>query len=75
MKETLYKLARGKSGALWVWEPGTNNIFRDDEMGGGFNNATVCVKLVDGNRITMVGPWMSNPEAMLKDTGVDSRER
>ena len=61
-----YEMVRGKVN-LWVY-CGENLYVELD--GKGMNGQSVELELVDGNRITLQGPWMSNRKAFKADTGI-----
>lgn len=71
----IYKKVEGKSGATWL-VPVTNNpdqIHVDTHTPGsqGYAGRTLGFKLIDGFIYRAQGPWHSNSDSLLKDTGVN----
>lgn len=74
----IYKKVVGKSGANWFIpvnhpEPGAGVQvhYANGKYSYGYGGATLEFNLEDGTTYKAQGPWHSNSEACLNDTGVD----
>lgn len=75
-----YTLFKGKSGRIWLVADQPNaadNIYVSDPKRGseGFAGRVITFKLGGGSSISLQGPWHSNSESLLDDTGVDIRDQ
>jgi len=73
--EAEHTIAIGKSGRIWLYQPGKATVHVSGGPGsGGFGGRTVTFKLAKGlGNIDLVGPWRSNTDSFFKDTGIDVR--
>jgi len=78
----IYEAHKGKSGKVWLVPKNTvnpaENIYVEGDKGSqGFGGREITFPLNDDGslKVTLVGPWHSNVEALLEDTGVDIRDR
>lgn len=75
-----FKKIVGKSGIIWLIGIQTNpadNIYMYNPKGNnsrGFAGRTLEFLLEDGSVEKAQGPWHSNSESLLKDTGIDIRD-
>ncbi len=75
-----YHMYTGKSGRAWLvadQPDAAANIYVSDPNPNsqGFGGAMLTFRLVDGSTAHMKGPWHTNSEALLADTGIDVRDR
>lgn len=80
-KHTFIKLT-GKSGKTWLVADAPNGgdevYVQGDPSDGhfkGFGGATLHFPLVDGSKLSLAGPWKSNSQALLDDTGYDATQK
>ncbi len=78
-----YRVTTGKDGRTWVYalSMGASAFIhcsadpRENEPGyngsRGYGGSTLTFKLESGDTITMQGPWHSNSDSLLLDTGID----
>lgn len=73
-----YTFAVGRSGRTWLIADTPNpadHIYVSDPRSQGFGGATLTFELINGERISLKGPWHSNSESLYSDTGIDVREQ
>lgn len=71
----IYHQHIGKSGRTWL--VGTSDpaghIYVQTADPRGFGGRPLEFTLTDGQKVTLHGPWHSNPDSLYQDTGVDVR--
>jgi hypothetical protein len=74
-----YKMYIGKSGKRWLIADQKNcgeNIYIDGGKGSkGFGGRTLTFELIDGTKVDFIGPWATNADHLLADTGIDNRDK
>lgn len=73
-----YRIATGKKYEIWLYTPdNASNTFCSGGPGSrGFGGSTVRFKLFNGlGHIDLKGPWHSNTDSLLRDTGIDIRDK
>jgi hypothetical protein len=75
--ERKYRLLRGKSGKRWVvavQEEAAENIYVDGGRGSeGMAGRTLTFELEGGGSVDFIGPWKTEAQSLLADTGFDVR--
>lgn len=78
-KDAPYRKVMGKSGKAWFYVPGrfaATAIYVDGGKGSQGMGGRVCqFKLEDGTTFDSIGPWMTGPDGLFKDTGIDLRNQ
>ncbi|MCK9273424.1 hypothetical protein M0P65_07855 [Candidatus Gracilibacteria bacterium] len=74
-----YKMLIGKSGKRWLISTNHNSADNIYVEGGpnsdGFGGATLHFTLESGEVISLKGPWHSNSDSLLDDTGYDATDQ
>lgn len=73
-----YHMIRNPDNFVWLYRDGdgaADNIYcgSDDpnNPSGGLDNITITFILTNGDSITLYGPWHTNAELLLANTGID----
>ena len=86
-EKRVYKKLIGKSGRIWlvaIQDNPADNIYVsantiENNPGykgfRGFAGRTLTFELEDGSILELQGPWATNSDALLKDTGYDVRDK
>lgn len=78
--QPIYHVYVGKSGKRWlvptnIPNPADHIIVEGGPKSDGYGGATLTFKLDDGTTLDLTGPWHSNSNALLNDTGLDIRHK
>lgn len=70
IQNKLFRSVIGKNGATYFYNGNPTSVWVDgDQEGSG--GRTISYEMMDGDTVSLKGPWNSNPKDLLEQTGID----
>ena len=70
IQNKLFRSVVGKNGRTYLYNGNPESIWVDGDMEGS-GGRTLSYEMMDGDTVSLKGPWNTNPKDLLEQTGID----